>query len=169
MTERAIFNRKYTSFNSGGTEVWLVNGAGVTTEPTSVISVTAGEALIQGDFVRVSGAYVVKASALSGLAPENYAVVGATTEAATLGSSVSISTDGVVVLSSSNITASGSLVPGSQYYLSKYSGQIVPYSSASGLVTNSGTDQYQALVPVGQALSTSEFNIEIQPEIVLYD
>jgi hypothetical protein len=169
MTERAIFNRKYTSFNSGGTQVWLVNGAGVTTESTSTISVTAGEALIQGDFVRISGAYVVKATALSGLAPNNYAVVGATTEAATQGSAVSVSTDGVVVLSSSNITASGSLVPGTQYYLSKYYGQIVTYSSASGLVTNSGTNQYQALVPVGQALSASELSIEIQPEIVLYD
>lgn len=169
MTERAIFNRKYTSFNSGGTEVWLVNGAGVTTDPTSTVSVTAGEALIQGDFVRISGAYVVKATALSGLTPDNYAVVGATTEAAAQGAAVSVSTDGVVVLGSSNITASGSLVPGTQYYLSKYSGQVVTYDSASGLVTNSGTNQYQALVPMGQALSASEFSIEIQPEIVLYD
>jgi hypothetical protein len=61
------------------------------------------------------------------------------------------------------------LVPGTQYYLSKYSGQIVPYSSSSGTVSNSGTNQYQAFVPVGQAVSLTEFNIEIQPEIVLYD
>lgn len=169
MTDRAIFNRKYTSFNSGGTTVWLVNGAGVTTDPTSTVSFTAGEALSQGSFVRVSGTYVVKATALSGLAPANYAVIGATTEAATQGGTVSVSTDGVVVLTSANITASGVLVPGTQYYLSKYSGQIVPYSSSSGLVSNSGTNQYQAFVPVGQAVSLTEFNIEIQPEIVLYD
>ena len=169
MTERAIFNRKYTSFNSGGTEVWLVTGAGVTTQPNSTISLTAGENLIQGNFVRLSGTYAVKASALSGLAAENYKVIGVTEEAASINNAVLINTDGVALVSSANITGSGVLIPGAKYYLSKYSGQIVPFNSASGSVTNSGTDQYQALVPVGTAFSLTELDVEIQPEIVLYD
>jgi len=96
MTERAIFNRKYSSFNSGGTEVWLVTGAGITTQPDSTISLTAGETLAQGDFVRLSGTYAVKASALSGLATASYKVIGATAESATINNAVLINTDGIV-------------------------------------------------------------------------
>jgi hypothetical protein len=169
MTDRAIFNRKYTSFVSGsGTSVFLINGAGVTTQLSPTQSFTAGETLIQGAFVYVSGTSVFKASSLSGLASSRYAVIGATAAAANVGNSVEVNLDSVVVLSASNITAETSLIPGQVYYLSKYSGQVTRFSTTSGQVSNSGTFQYQVSAPVGQALSTTELEIEIQPPIILY-
>ena len=169
MTDRAIFNRKYTSFTSGSTSVFLVNGAGVTTQLSPTEQFTAGEDLIQGDFVYVSGAYVLRASALSGLAPENYATIGATAAAAANGSTVEVNLDSIVVLGDANITADAALIPGQFYYLSKYPGQVTRFSTASGDVSNSGTFQYQVNAPVGQALSTTELEVEIQPVTVLYD
>ena len=67
-----------------------------------------------------------------------------------------------------NVTADVSLVPGEFYYLSKYSGQITRYATASGLVSASGTNEYQVSVPVGFAVSNSELNVEIQPPVILY-
>ena len=95
MTEVAIFNRRYTSFDSSGTTVFLVNGGGVTTDAQSTLDFTAGEALNQGDFVYISGVSVFKASALSGIAPTNYEVIGVTAESAPLGSGVSVNVDDV--------------------------------------------------------------------------
>lgn len=168
MTEVAIFNRRYTSFDSSGTTVFLVNGGGVTTDAQSTLDFTAGEALNQGDFVYVSGASVFKASALSGISPVNYEVIGVTAESALVGSGVSVNVDDVAIILDANITADSALVPGERYYLSKYTGQITRYSTASGFVSNSGTNQYQALAPVGVALSTSELEVEIQPPVILY-
>ena len=169
MTDRAIFNRKYTSFTSGSTSVFLVNGAGVTTQLSPTEDFTAGENLIQGDFVYVSGTSVFKASALSGLAPERYATIGATAASASNGSTVAVNLDSIVVLSSANITAEPALIPGQFYYLSKYPGQVTRFSTTSGTISNSGTFQYQVSAPVGQALSTTELEVEIQPATVLYD
>lgn len=168
MTEVAIFNRRYTSFNSNGTTVFLVNGGGVTTDAQSIIDFTAGEALNQGEFVYVSGVSVFKASALSGIASTNYEVIGVTAESAPLGSGVSVNVDDVAIILDANITADVTLIPGERYYLSKYTGQITRYSTASGFVSNSGTNQYQVLAPVGVALSTSELEVEIQPPVILY-
>jgi len=170
MTDRAIFNRKYTSFASGGgTTVFLVNGAGVTTQLSPTENFTAGENLVQGDFVYVSGTSVFRASALSGLAADRYGVIGATAAAANSGNTVAVNLDSIVVLSSANITAEVALVPGQFYYLSKYPGQVTRYSTASGEISNSGTYQYQVVAPVGQAVSTTELEVEIQPVTVLYD
>lgn len=130
---------------------------------------TAGDSLIQGDIVYVSGVSVYKASALSGLAPFSYNIVGASKGTATAGNPVSVILDGEAAITSNTITAESSLVPGEQYYLSKYSGQITRYSTASGLVSNSGTFQYQALVPVGRATTTTQLEVEIQPAIILFE
>jgi len=130
---------------------------------------TAGDSLIQGDIVYVSGVSVYKASAISGLAPFSYNVVGASKGTATAGNPVSVILDGEAAITSNTITAESSLVPGEQYYLSKYSGQITRYSTASGLVSNSGTFQYQALVPVGRATTTTQLEVEIQPAIILFE
>jgi hypothetical protein len=169
MTDRTIFNRKYTSFTAGSTPVFLVNGAGVTTQLSPTEQFTAGENLIQGDFVYVSGTYALRASALSGLAPENYAVIGSTAASASNGGVVAVNLDSIVSLSDSNITADTVLIPGQYYYLSKYPGQITQFNTASGLVSNSGVFQYQASALVGRALSTTELEVEIQPAIILYD
>jgi hypothetical protein len=168
VANRNIFARSFTSFNPGGGQVWVLNGEGISLSPPASQSYTAGETLVQGDFVYVSGSYVLKASALSGLAPESYGVVGATTEAAIVGSGVSVSTDGIVSISDQNITSETTLVPGFNYYLSKFDGQITRYSTASGLISASGSNQYQVSVPVGYAVSSTELDVEIQPPIILY-
>jgi hypothetical protein len=168
VANRNVFARSFQSVNSGGTDVWVLDGEGVSLSLPASQSYTAGETLIQGDFVYVSGTSVFKASALSGVAAFNYGVIGATTVAAPAGSGISVSTDGIVSIGNENVTANVSLVPGEFYYLSKYSGQITRYATASGLVSASGTNEYQVSVPVGFAVSNSELNVEIQPPVILY-
>jgi hypothetical protein len=168
VANRNVFARSFQSVNSGGTDVWVLDGEGVSLSLPESQSYTAGETLIQGDFVYVSGTSVFKASALSGVAAFNYGVIGATTVAAPAGSGISVSTDGIVSIGNENVTANVSLVPGEFYYLSKYSGQITRYATASGLVSASGTNEYQVSVPVGFAVSNSELNVEIQPPVILY-
>jgi hypothetical protein len=168
VANRNVFARSFQSVNSGGTDVWVLDGEGVSLSLPASQSYTAGETLIQGDFVYVSGTSVFKASALSGVAAFNYGVIGATTVAAPAGSGISVSTDGIVSIGNENVTADVSLVPGEFYYLSKYSGQITRYATASGLVSASGTNEYQVSVPVGFSVSNSELNVEIQPPVILY-
>jgi hypothetical protein len=168
VANRNVFARSFQSVNSGGTDVWVLDGEGVSLSLPESQSYTAGETLIQGDFVYVSGTSVFKASALSGVAAFNYGVIGATTVAAPAGSGISVSTDGIVSIGNENVTANVSLVPGEFYYLSKYSGQITRYATASGLVSASGTNEYQVSLPVGFAVSNSELNVEIQPPVILY-
>ena len=121
--------------------------------------------------VFVSGVEVFKASALSGLAPFNYQAIGVvenTTEISG-GSVCNIVLDGETIISGTAIVDSSSLVAGETYYLSKYSGKITRYSTASGFVTNSGTDQHQALVVLGKATTSQHLEVEIQPPIILFD
>jgi len=167
MTTRAIFNRQYTDYTPGNQQVWLINGAGVTTTPVTTQTFTAGEDLIQGDTVYLSGTYVFTASAASGVAPTNYAPIGITTTAAATSAQVTVVLDDTAVLTSANLAGDTALIPGEYYYLSKYPGKLVRYSTVSGLVT--AASGYAALVNVGQAVSTSELQIEIEPAVVLYD
>lgn len=166
MTDRAIFNRVYTSFTPGSTPVWLVNGAGVTTTPVTTQAFTAGEDLIQGQVVCLSGTYAVSASAASGV--DNYLLnpIGITTAAASGNTTVYVNLDNIAVITAANITGETSLTPGQYYYLSKYTGQLVRYSTASGTVSASGG--YAVLSNLGLALSASELNVEIQPSVDLY-
>jgi hypothetical protein len=82
---------------------------------------------------------------------------------------VAVTTDDTAVLTSANITAETALVPGEYYYLSKFTGQVTRFSTASGVISASGTGLYQALVGVGTALSTTELEVEITPAIILYN
>lgn len=168
MTNRNIFNRSYTSFTSNGSQVWLINGGGTTSTYTSPYVVNAGENLIQGDFVYASGNVVVKATALSGVAGAFYYPIGVAAESASASAPVKVNLDGVVVVTGANITDGTQLTPGEDYFLSKYTGQITKYSTASGIISASGLNQYGASVRVGRAISTSELEIEIQPPTVLY-
>lgn len=165
MTERAIFNRKYTSYTPALTQVWILNGDAVTTSVASTQTFTAAVNLIQGEVVYVSGVYALPASAASGVSPEQYQVIGVTSEAATALDSVDVNLDDTVVVSDANITSDTQLVPGQFYYLSQYDGQVTRYSTASGVVTASGG--YAALVNLGLALSTTELSLEIQPPVSL--
>lgn len=168
MTERAIFNRRYTSYTPGSTTVWLVNGGGVSTIPSSTEEFTVGAEMDQGSAVYVSGSFVFPATALSGQADFKNKVIGFTSEYGYAASGVAVNLDGVVVIQDKNITADVALITGEKYYLSKYTGQITRFSTASGVVSNSGDNQYQVLAPVGTALSTSELKVEIQPTVILY-
>ena len=80
---------------------------------------------------------------------------------------MAVNVDDVVVVSAANITAETTLVPGEYYYLSKFTGQLTRYTTASGSITASGTDQYQALVALGKAFSTTELEVEISPPTLL--
>ena len=166
MTDRAIFNRKYTDFTPGGTQVWLVNGAGVTTTLSSTQQFTAGSSLIQGQVVYVSGTYVLPARAASGVAPEVYNAIGITTTAASALSGVVVNLDDVAVVGAANLVGETSMVPGQYYFLSKYNGQLTRYSTASGTVTASGG--YAASATIGLALSASELQVEIGSPLILY-
>jgi len=169
VTNRNIFNRSYTSFDSNGTEVYLVNGGGTTSSYESPFTgLSAGENLIQGDFVYASGNNLaVRATALSGVDPSFYSPIGVVTAPATAGSTVSINLDGVAVIAGANITDGTQLVPGTDYFLSKYKGQITSYSTASGIISISGSNEYGASVRIGRALSASELEVEIQPAVIL--
>ena len=131
----------------------------------------AGEILNQGEVVYVSGVSVFKASALSGIAPFNYQAIGIVEniDQVSAGSSCSVSLDGEAIVSGTVIVGATSLIPGQIYYLSKYPGKVTQYSTASGFVTNSGTDQYQALVALGKATTSQHLEVEIQPPIILFD
>lgn len=167
MTTRGIFNRQYTDFTPAGQQVWLVNGAGVTTSPASTQSFTAGANLIQGEVVYVSGVYALPASAASGVASERYNVIGITSEAASSSAAVNVILDDTAIIGAANLTAETELVPGRYYYLSKFDGQLTSYSTASGVIT--AASGYAALVNIGQALSNTELQVEIEPPVVLYD
>jgi hypothetical protein len=168
MADRAIFNRKYTSFTPAGTQVWLVNGAGVTTTFPTTQTFTAGQNLIQGQVVYVSGTSVFSATAISGVPFARCEAIGITSASAGVSSGVAVILDDVAVLGSANITAESTLIPGEYYYLSKYSGQVTRYSTASGVISASGASQYQALVGIGTALSTTELEVEIDQPVVIY-
>ena len=167
MTTRGIFNRQYTDFTPAGQQVWLVNGAGVTTSPATTQDFTAGANLIQGEVVYVSGTYVLPASAASGVAPTQYNAIGITSAAASTSSTVAVILDDTAVIGAANITAATELVPGQYYYLSQYDGQLTAFSTASGTVT--AASGYAALVNIGQALSNTELQVEIEPPVILYD
>jgi len=167
MTTRAIFNRKYESYTPGSTEVWLVNGAGISTTPATTQNLIAGSNLIQGDAVYVSGAYALPATAASGVSASRYNAIGITAGSASTSSTVSVNVEGVTVLSSVNLTGESQLIPGQYYYLSKYDGKLTRYATSSGLLT--AASGYAALVYMGQALSPTELQIEIEPPVVLYD
>lgn len=166
MTDRAIFNRRYTDFTPGGTQVWLVNGAGVTTSIPSSSEFTAGTNLIQGQAVYVSGTYVFPATAASGVSADLHNVIGITADSAVAQSGVLVNLDSTVIVNDVNITAESTLVPGQYYFLSKYQGEITRYSTASGVI--SVADGYAVSAPVGVALSTSELQLEIETPAVIY-
>jgi hypothetical protein len=167
VTNRAIFNRKYTEFQPGDTPVFLVNGGGVTSSPpTSLVNFTAGADLIQGEVVYVSGVYAVPATAVSGVDSAQHQAVGLTAEAAVQNATVSVNLDDIAVVSAANLTADTQLTPGQYYYLSKSQGQLTAFSTASGTV--SAGSGYAALVNLGLAVSTTELHVEIQPPVDLF-
>lgn len=167
MTDRAAFGRRYTSYQPASTQVWLLNGTAVSTSVSNTETLTAGVDLLQGTVVFVSGVYAVPANAASGVTPDQFRAAGITAEAATSTNPVTVVLDDIAVVSDVNITAESSLVPGEYYYLSKYSGELTRYTTASGVVT--AASGFGALVSLGRALSTTEIQVEIESPVVLTD
>jgi hypothetical protein len=165
MTNRAVFGRQYTSYQPAGSEVWLLNGTAVSASPASVQEFVAGAPLIQGEAVYVSGTFVLPAIAASGVDPAEFNAIGLTASAAGTADPVSVVLDDIAVVSDANITADSALVPGQYYFLSKFSGQITRVSTPSGTVD--AADGYAASVVIGQALSTTELKVEVEPPVIL--
>jgi len=168
MVTRSIFNRRYSSFQSDGTTVFLANGQGNVTGSTPVVVLTAGDDFIAGTPLYPSGSVVVPAIAASGVDTDQIRVIGFPIEAGVTGNPVQVTLDGVVDLTAANITAESSLSAGQYYYLSKYRGEIVKFETASGQISGSGTDAYSASVPVGLAINTTQLSIELNSPILLY-
>ena len=166
MANRSIFNRRYTSYTPGSTQVWLVNGQGVTTSPTTTLDFTAGETLVQGEVVYVSGAVVLGANAASGVASELYNPIGITNAAAAATETVGVVLDNNATISSDNLIHESAMTPGQYYYLAREKGKLVSADAPSGITMSGG---YAAAVPLGLALSTSELQVEIQGPIILVD
>ena len=167
MTNRAIFNRRYTSFQPAGTEVWLVNGSSQVTfdDGSSIFDFTAGADLIQGETVYVSGALVFPASAASGVPLSNARVIGIATEAAATSATVPVNLDSVVLISQDNLIHETAMVPGEYYYLSNVEGKLTRVDGSPSGITMSGGYQFSTVV--GLAASASELDIEIAEPIVL--
>lgn len=160
MSDRTIFNRTYTAFAPQGTTVYLVNGGLKTTasgfNPT--IDIIAGEDMVKGTPVYVSGTKCFPAHAASSVQNFEINVIGFTDEAASTGAPVTVDLDGVVTILGSQITGETALTPGKYYYLSEYRGEIVQTSSASGTV---GRPDYKASAPLGVAVTTTALTIEV--------
>lgn len=167
MTDRAVFNRRYTSYQSDGTQVWLANGAGAATSSTATSkSFTAGENLVQGAVVYVSGVYVFNATAASGVPAFKYNAIGVTSEAASTSNPITVILDDIAPITSGNLVAETSLEVGQYYYLSYINGKLTKYSTASGVIEAS--NGYGALINIGTAISPGELSVEIQPIVELF-
>lgn len=164
MTDRAIFNRRYTSYTPGTTQVWLVNGAGTATSPATTLTFTAGDTLTQGDVVYVSGTYVFPSSAASGLDPSVWNAIGVTAEAAAAAADVSVILDDIAVISSGNIVHQTALTPGQYYYVANSAGKLTTATAPSGITASGG---YGAMTVVGLAISSSELHVEVGSPVVL--
>lgn len=165
MTDRSLFNRRYTSYTPNGTEVWLLNGSSVSTTLSSTQNLLASEDLAQGDVVFISGAWAVPATAASGASYVEYNAVGLTATSASTNATVGVILDDTATVSSANIVGDSSLVPGDTYYLSKYKGKLTRFATSSGTVV--AASGYGALVVLGTAVSPSELQVEIAAPIIL--
>lgn len=106
--------------------------------------------------------------AASGVDTGQISIVGFSIENATTGNPVQVALDGVVDLTAANLTAESSLSAGQYYYLSKFRGEVVKFSTASGLISGSGTDAYSASVPLGLAINTTQLSIELNNPVLLH-
>lgn len=165
MANRSIFNRQYSSYQPGSTQVWLVNGAGTQTSPVRTLDFTAGANLVQGETVYVSGSSVYPALAASGASLIEWQAIGITLDSANASESVEVTLDDTAIISSANLIHQTSLTPGEYYYISTVAGKLAPETSPSGITGSGG---YAAQAPIGVAVSTSELSVEIAAPITLY-
>ena len=163
MTNRPIFNRRYTSYSPAGVEVYLLNGAGISSQLNPTFDFELGEDLDSGSVVYVSGAVIYAASAASGVSADLAYAVGITTVSGNTGATVPVVTDEIATVDSQNITHQSTLTPGRYYYLSNVAGQVTAIPP-SGITLSGG---YQASTLVGMALTQSDIHLEIDGPVFL--
>lgn len=151
-----------------GSNTVLSSGNVLTVSGTDISSVrtyVAAESIASGQPVAFDAGALVIASAASGVSSSRHNVFGFAVNAAAVSGSLTVNSDNIITVYGSNITADTQLTPGDSYYLSKFSGQLTTYTTASGSI--SLADGYGALVYVGRALSSNQLEVEIQPKIIL--
>tara|TARA_R100000081_G_C4684893_1_gene99448 strand:+ start:70 stop:567 length:498 start_codon:yes stop_codon:yes gene_type:complete len=163
VTNRSIFNRRYTSYSPAGVEVYLLNGAGISSQLNPTFDFELGEDLDSGSVVYVSGAVIYAASAASGVSADLAYAVGITTVSGNAGATVPVVTDEIATVDSQNITHQSTLTPGRYYYLSNVAGQVTAIPP-SGITLSGG---YQASTLVGMALTQSDIHLEIDGPVFL--
>ena len=163
MTNRSIFNRRYTSYSPAGVEVYLLNGAGISSQLNPTFDFELGEDLDSGSVVYVSGTVIYAASAASGVSADLAYAVGITTVSGNAGATVPVVTDEVATVDSQNITHQSTLTPGRYYYLSNIAGQVTAIPP-SGISVSGG---FQASTLVGMALTQSDIHLEIDGPVFL--
>lgn len=163
MTNRSIFNRRYTSYSPAGEQVWLVNGAGISSQLNPTFDFELGEDLDSGSVVYISGSVIFAASAASGTIADAAYAVGITTVSGNAGATVPVVTDEVATVDSQNITHQSTLTPGRYYYLSNIPGQVT-LTEPSGISFSGG---FQASTLVGMALTQSDIHLEIDGPVFL--
>jgi hypothetical protein len=163
VTNRSIFNRRYTSYSPAGTQVWLINGAGISSQLNPTFDFELGQDLDSGSVVYVSGSVIFAASAASGTTADAAFAVGITTVSGNTGATVPVVTDEVATVDSQNITHQNTLTPGRYYYLSNVPGQVT-LTEPSGISFSGG---FQASTLVGMALTQSDIHLEIDGPVFL--
>jgi len=163
VSNRSIFNRRYTSYDPAGTQVWLVNGAGISSQLNPTFDFELGEDLDSGSVVYVSGSVIFAASAASGTIADAAYAVGITTVSGNAGATVPVVTDEVATVDSQNITHQSTLTPGRYYYSSNIPGQVT-LTEPSGISFSGG---FQASTLVGMALTQSDIHLEIDGPVFL--
>jgi len=163
VSNRSIFNRRYTSYEPAGTQVWLVNGAGISSQLNPTFDFELGEDLDSGSVVYVSGSVIFAASAASGTIADAAYAVGITTVSGNAGATVPVVTDEVATVDSQNITHQSTLTPGRYYFLSNIPGQVT-LTEPSGISFSGG---FQASTLVGMALTQSDIHLEIDGPVFL--
>jgi hypothetical protein len=163
VTNRSIFNRRYTSYSPAGVEVYLLNGAGISSQLNPTFDFELGEDLDSGSVVYVSGTVIYAASAASGVSADLAYAVGITTVSGNAGATVPVVTDEVATVDSQNITHQSTLTPGRYYYLSNIAGQVTAIPP-SGISVSGG---FQASTLVGMALTQSDIHLEIDGPVFL--
>jgi len=163
VTNRSIFNRRYTSYSPAGTQVWLINGAGISSQLNPTFDFELGQDLDSGSVVYVSGSVIFAASAASGTIADAAFAVGITTVSGNTGATVPVVTDEVATVDSQNITHQNTLTPGRYYYLSNVPGQVT-LTEPSGISFSGG---FQASTLVGMALTQSDIHLEIDGPVFL--
>ena len=163
MSNRSIFNRRYTSYEPAGTQVWLVNGAGISSQLNPTFDFELGEDLDSGSVVYVSGSVIFAASAASGTIADAAYAVGITTVSGNAGATVPVVTDEIATVDSQNISHQSTLTPGRYYYLSNIPGQVT-LTEPSGISFSGG---FQASTLVGMALTQSDIHLEIDGPVFL--